>query len=220
MKTLMNRSLPPHLYHLAEAENWPFIQRHGLLSASALIEACGAGARGVGRAQRTAGVTLPSGAMLRDQVPMPPTALERCLVKMTPTEWYALVNQHTFLWPDVERLQRFRNAPVQFGRPQVLLVIDTAKLLAAHAERVFLTPINVGSARRRPARRGEVSFVPYASWLANGWASESVGLDTTARSRRHPPAEVAVRGGVGPIEKLLVQAIPVAVGEPLSLPAR
>src|SRR5262245_50346619 len=36
-------SLPARAYHLAEATNWPFIQRDGLLSTSRLLSAAGLG---------------------------------------------------------------------------------------------------------------------------------------------------------------------------------
>ncbi len=41
---------------------------------------------------------------------MPPTALARCLVDMTPAEWYALINSKVFFWFDIERLNRQRRA--------------------------------------------------------------------------------------------------------------
>ena len=86
--------MPPHLparhiYHLADEANWASIQRLGLLSASRLMDLAGLPAaqrEGIECAQRRASITLPTGAVLRDQVPMPPAALARCLIGMTPAE--------------------------------------------------------------------------------------------------------------------------------------
>ena len=71
---------------------------------------------------------------------------------MTPAEWYALLNQMLFFWCDRERLNRQLKACG--GRPQVVLTLDTKRLLARHADRVALTPFNTGNARRKPAIRG------------------------------------------------------------------
>ena len=66
--------LPAHIFHLAEAANWPSIQQHGLLSTSALLDL--AGVREKERAQferlhRPIHTELPNGVHIRDQKPMP-----------------------------------------------------------------------------------------------------------------------------------------------------
>jgi hypothetical protein len=173
----LRTKLPERVYHLAEASNWPSIRRHGLFSASALFDRAqlaGAGRERLERAQRPAHTRLPSGVHVRDQRPMPPAALAACLVGLTPAGWYALVNARVFFWLDPDRLNRQRAACGP--RPQVVLTIDAAALVAAHRERVAVTPINTGNARRRPARRGAATFVPYAAWAESGWASEAAAL--------------------------------------------
>src|SRR5437879_6689365 len=100
-------TLPPVVYHMAEAVNWPSIERAGLLSARALLELAGVpeAERGqVDLEQRTGPLLLPGGMVIRDQKPMPPAALERCLHGMTPAQWYALLNSQVFFWLDIERL--------------------------------------------------------------------------------------------------------------------
>lgn len=209
---LMN--LPQHIYHLAEAANWPAIRRDGLFSASSLLDRAGL----VGserdrleRQQRLNHAELPNGVQLRDQRPMPSQALADCLVGMTPAEWYALVNAHVFFWLDLGRLNRQRAACGP--RPQVVLIVDAAKLVAAHAARIALTPINTGNARRRPARRGAASFVPHARWLESGWASEAAALGTPSRPRSHPPAELTVMGSVPDVAGFVVRVRKLAPGE-------
>lgn len=159
-------TLPRSIYHLADAVNWPSIQRYGLLSTSALLDL--AGVQGsererIERQQRFQQITLPNGVIILDQRPMPPSALERCLHDMAPHEWYALLNAKVFFWLDNERLSRMLKANRR--SPQMLLTVDTGRLLTAYAEQVSLTPINTGNARRRPATRGRQTFVPYHTWL-------------------------------------------------------
>jgi len=195
--------MSPHLpvrqvYHLADAENWASIQRLGLLSASRLMSLAGlteVQRKRIEYAQRPASVTLPTGAVLRDQVPMPPVALLRCLIGMTPAEWYALVNSKVFFWLDPDRLDRQRRAGGASPRA-VVMTIDGERLLAAHGARAALSAINTGNARRKPALRGRQSFVPYAAWLDGRWASEAAALGTRPRAPSHPPAELTVEESV------------------------
>lgn len=193
---MSQQHLPSTIYHIAEESNWPFIQRHGLLSAQALLEQAGppVHARETLRQQRTESLTLPGGILIRDQKPMPPTALERCLHEMTPAQWYALLNARVFFWLDPERLNRMRGAMKE--RSQIVLSIDTERLLARYAEQVTLTPINTGNARRQPARRGAATFVPYTTWLQSGWLSESQALETRLRPRSHQPVELTITPAV------------------------
>src|SRR5919106_3425602 len=134
-------TLPAQIFHLAEAANWPSIQQHGLLSTSALLDL--AGVRGKERAQverqhRLTYTELPNGVHVRDQKPMHPQTLARCLIGMCPAEWYRLVNSKVFFWLDPNRLNRQRRACEP--RTQVVLVVDTQRLLARYAERMALSP--------------------------------------------------------------------------------
>src|SRR5215471_15687654 len=155
--------MSPHLparqvYHLADAANWASIQRLGLLSASRLMDLAGLTAAERERiecAQRQASITLPTGAVPRDQVPMPPAALVRCLIGMTPAEWYALVNSKVFFWFDPGRLDRQRRAGAASSRA-VVMTIDAERLLAAHGARAAAgrasCPMPPGSMAVGPAR--------------------------------------------------------------------
>ena len=189
--------LPTHIYHLAEAANWQSIQRHGLLSTSALLDitALPKYERDRYEQQRRSNHTeLPSGIQIRDQKPLPPQALVRCLVGLTPSEWYQILNGKVFFWLDADRLNRQRRACEP--RPQIVLIVDTERFLSRHAERIALSPINSGNARRRPAVRGKATFVPYAEWLESGWSSEARGLGTRCRTNSHRPVELTVEGSI------------------------
>lgn len=189
--------LPRRIYHLADAANWSSIQQYGLLSTSALLDLLrvqGKEREQIEQQHRAQQVRLANGVIIRDQKPMPPPMLERCLSGGTPREWYALLNARVFFWFERERLNRMGKANDE--RPQRVLVLDTERLLRAYAEQVALPPMNTGNARRRPALRGRQTFVPYSIWLQTGWASEAEALGTRMRPRNHRPAEVSIPGAV------------------------
>lgn len=164
------------------------------------------------QAHRPDRATLPNGIVIRDQKPMPPTALARCLRDgTTPAEWYALLNAKVFLWPDAGRLAR--QAGTYAGLvPLAVLVVDTERLIARHAARIAVTPINTGNARRRAAPRGRATFVPYATWLESGWAAEAAALGTRPRPAGHPPAELVVADAVPDVMALVVEVRPLEPG--------
>jgi hypothetical protein len=205
---------PPRAYHLAEATNWPFIRRDGLLSASRLLSAAGLAAATrdhLLREQRTEHTVLPSGVHIRDQCPMPPAALTSCLHGMSPAEWYAQVNARVFFWFDPDRLNRQRAACA--ARAQVVLIVDAPSLARAYEARAALTPFNTGNARRKPARRSAATFVPFVQWQHSGWDSEAVALGIPARKRSHPPVELTILDAVPDVERYVMAAVDVPVGK-------
>jgi hypothetical protein len=211
--------LPARIYHLAEAANWPSILRGNLLSTKALLDMAdlhGDERERIECCQRLEHVELANGVQLRDQKPMPMNALMRCLVGMTPSEWYALINSKVFFWLNVDRLNRQRGACEP--RPQIVLEIDTDRLLAQHARRIALSPINTGNARRSPAKRGQCTFVPYIVWLESGWSSETEGLGTHSRERSHQPVELTVADAVSGIMNFVVRVHRVGPGEIFASP--
>ncbi len=198
-------TLPDRVFHMADTANWPSIQRDGLLSTAALVRRAGL----VGKAAapflgyRDGQRTLPTGESVRDQRPMPPIALERCLDPgMTPAAWYALVNSMVFFWLDEERLGRHRHACAT--RSQIVLVIDAHALAERHGTRAFVTPFNAGNARRAAATRGKRTFTPLKHWIDQGWTSEAAP-GQKPRPPRHPPAELAIRDAVADILSMVVE---------------
>jgi hypothetical protein len=145
---------------------------------------------------------LPNGVHVRDQKPLPEEALRRCLVGMTPSEWYALINSKVFFWLDVDRLNRQRAACEP--RPQVVLEVDTIRLVACHSERIALSRINTGNVRRRPAQRGRCTFVPYRVWVESGWLSEMEALGIFRDRTSGSPVELTVSQGVPDIMRYVV----------------
>jgi hypothetical protein len=198
-------NLPARIYHLAEAANWPSIRRNGLLSTKRLLDR--AGLRGkvrerIERRRRLEQLLLPNGISVRDQKPLPEQALEQCLVGMAPSEWYALINSKVFFWLDIGRLNRQRRACEP--RSQVVLEIDRVRLVTHYSERIALSRINTGNARRLPAKRGRSTFVPYRQWVESGWKSEMEGLGLLRDRKSDPPVELTVADAVPDIMEYVV----------------
>jgi len=206
-------NLPPFVYHLAEAKNWPSILRDGLFSTRALLERAGIDASiraALEREHRPKRTILSTGLVIRDQKPMPPAALQGCLVGLTATQWYELLNSKVFFWFDIERLNRQRRACGSF--PQVVLKIATDRLLDRYAPQAALTPINTGNARRKPALRGAATFVPYSVWAETAWLSEAQALSIRPRPRSRPPVELAVTDSVPDVMDFVVSVRKLAPG--------
>ncbi|MGH8727370.1 MAG: DUF7002 family protein [Burkholderiales bacterium] len=191
------------VYHLTEAENLPSIVRHGLLSTSALLDHLGV--RGeernaVEKQQRSARKKLADGFVIRDQRPMPPSALAQCLIGLTAPQWYQLLNSKVFFWFDRKRLDGQRRAGGSY--PQVVLKIDAHRLLQRHGARAAVTSINTGYAMRRPASRCTATFVPYGVWKDSGFSPET---QTLAVSRRRNPVELAIAESVPDIMDFVLE---------------
>ena len=87
----------------------------------------------------------------------------------------------------------------------MLMTIDVPALVAAYADAVYVTPFNIGNARRSPAPRGRRTLVPLASWRAHGWKLESPD-GKRVRAASHPPAELLVKGAVPDIAMFVRKA--------------
>jgi hypothetical protein len=142
----------PRLFHMAEAGSWPAIQQHGLLSTTALLdlyEVQGDERDRLESARRPDSVPIHhpvhGTAWIRDNKPINEKVLRRTLVGMTEPEFYRLLNGRVFLWLTEARLSRLRSAPPYRGRPHDVLVVCTARLLAAYEDKVELSPMNSGA---------------------------------------------------------------------------
>ena len=197
------------VYHIAEADNWPSIERDGLLSAQALFERAGARAedRAAVEKHRAVRAVLSDGTVIRDQSPMPPSALKPCLRGLTPQQWYRLLNGKVFFWFDEDRVARHLHACRRTS--QIVLTIDADALLARHAARARWR-------RSIPATRGANRQCAAAPPSCRGrrasssWRSESDGLGTTLRAKSHKPAELTVDHAVPDILDFVVsrRAVP------------
>lgn len=142
----------PRLFHMAEAGSWPSIQQHGLLSTTALLdlyEVTGEERDRIESARRPESVQIGHAvhgtAWIRDNKPINETVLRRTLVGMSEAEWYRTLNGRVFFWLTEKRLNGLRGAPPYRHREHDILVISTARLLAAHTNEVELSHLNSGA---------------------------------------------------------------------------
>ena len=157
----------PVLYHMAAKGSWPSIQQRGLLSTSALLDLFEVEGR---KRQRLESMRRPKSvviehsehgsAVVRDQGPLSDGALKRCLVDMTPTEWYELLNSKTFFWPNCDRLSSLMNAQIYRSSVHTVLEVDTKSVIGQHEDRLLLSPINSGATIYVPPERGTFTFQP------------------------------------------------------------
>jgi hypothetical protein len=190
----------PHLYHMAEDGSWPLIQRLGLLSTEALLDAFEINDErrlSILASRRPASIVIRSDlhgeAVVRDQIPLRESTLNKVLEDgLTPTDWYRLLNSFVFFWPTEERLQTLLSAKAYRDRAHTVLVVDTERLLAHHGDCLFLSPINSGSTLFDARPRGLATFRAMSDYPYDAM-----------RRRRGPAgaiAEVAIQGGVRPIQ--------------------
>ena len=192
----------PRLYHMAEAVAWPSIRRHGLLSTSALLDlygVVGPERERIERQRRPAAVPIAhpefGETFINDQRPMTDETLGPALIDMTPSEWYAHLNARVFFWVGEARLERLLNTYRE--RDKIVLVLDTAKVMARHAAQTMLSPINSGFSLRYAQKRGRATFLPLTDYPFEVWAKK--------RGKADAVAECTVLGGVAPVEDLLVE---------------
>ena len=194
----------PRLWHMAEAGSWPLIREHGLLSTSALLDRFGvegAAREAIEAARRPRSVPVPGapdGVVVRDNGPLNEKRLAACLDGgLQPRDWYRLLNGRAFLWPSRERLETLMRAYA--GQAHDVIEVATAELVAAHRDRIELSPINSGAIGRAAARRGADTFRSIADYDYDYWKAR--------RSRGKRIAEVTVVGGVPDIGRLAVRVV-------------
>ncbi|WP_415752775.1 DUF7002 family protein [Rubrobacter radiotolerans] len=140
------------MYHMAEDGSLGGILRYGLLSTSALLdlfEVRGERREAIESARRPESVVLKhpehGRAVVRDNKPLGEKALARCLTDISPREWYRTLNGRVFFWTEEARLVKLLGARAYRERAHLVLVVDTASLLARHAQSVSLSTINSGA---------------------------------------------------------------------------
>jgi hypothetical protein len=157
----------PTLYHMAEPDSWPQIEQYGLLSTSALLdlfEYNGGSRKAIEAMHRPASVVIENKvvgrAVVRDQKPLRPSQLEKCLVGMTNEQWFRLLNSKVFFWPTEERLNTLLNGREYRNKEQLVIEIPTKELFERCTDKIRLSPINSGSVLYDPQKRGKFTFQP------------------------------------------------------------
>lgn len=155
----------PKLYHMAHADSWDGIRKHGLRSTSALLdlfEINGAERQRIESLRRPKSVVIEhrvhGRAVIRDNIPMDDRGLERALTGITPKEWYELLNRKVFFWLTEERLSTLLSAGAYRGREHCVLSIDTRALVERHERNISLSSMNSGCTKPFPHPRDRNLF--------------------------------------------------------------
>jgi hypothetical protein len=101
-------------------------------------------------------------AIIRDHK-MHRRKLEKALDgKVDVGDWIKLLNGKIFFFVDINACGTLRTA--YSGRSQVMLVLDTRKLLAKYRPSAQLTTINTGATLHKPAKRGQKTFCDFVAF--------------------------------------------------------
>lgn len=155
----------PCLYHMADAQSWENIRKHGLLSTTALLDLFEV--RGEDRARieerhRPECVEITHAthrrAVVRDQKPLIESKLRKSLRDCTVEEWYRLLNKHVFFWLTKDRLKTMLCARAYRNSSHIVLTIDALPLVTRYAERIVLSPMNSGNTQPIAHPRGLETF--------------------------------------------------------------
>jgi hypothetical protein len=158
--------LYPTLHHMAEGGSWPRIQQVGLRTTTQLVDECGpdpAARHEILGQRRAKSYTLTHpviGAVtIRDQQPLGLHNLTPALTDMTVEQWLGLLNDRVFLWAHPSRLAKLLEARLYRDSVHDVLVLDTARLVDAHRDRIRLAGMNTGSTMFPNApKRGSDTF--------------------------------------------------------------
>jgi hypothetical protein len=158
----------PRLYHMAHAGAWLSIERHGLLSTTALLDLFEIGGERreqleFSRRPKSEEIEHPvhGKALLRDQIPLNERKLAKALQDgLTPRDWYRILNRRAYFWGPASRLKILQGAREYSEHRQTILVVDTERLLSRHHEKVCLCHMNSGATQPMAFPRGLGTFRP------------------------------------------------------------
>jgi hypothetical protein len=185
--------LYPQLFHMAEAESWPSIREHGLMTTDRIVQTAGISDTDMTsilgqRRSRSVTVDHPllGRVVIRDQGPLNLAHLR--LTDMTFPQWIAELNSRVFFWLHSDRLQRLLNARRYRLTEHDVITLDTRRLLASVKNRASITSMNTGATLFPSApARGSTTFTQISDY------------DYEAHRRQgaaNAVVELAVSGGV------------------------
>ncbi len=176
----------PKLYHMAEKRNWDNICQHGLLSTTALLDLFEY--EGQARFEIESQLRLKTFrithathgvAYIRDQHPMRDRpedgiCLDKCLVRITPQQWFDFLNKKVFFWTGLIGLNYMLGAKLYCGRSHYVIIVDTQYLLDRYAQKISLSSLNSGSLYGRNGRepRSLDTFKPLSQYTRMPWVTE------------------------------------------------
>ena len=186
--------LYPRLYHMAEADSWESITRHGLLSTSALLdlfEINGEERLNIELRKRVRSHEIRhrnhGRAVVRDQKPIIESKLQASLKDCSLEEWYRLLNGRVFFWLTKERLNTLLSAKAYREKPHTVLTLDTRSLASDYAGSITLSPMNSGNTLPIAHPRGTATFSRMQDYPFQ---------ERVKRGPYYTVVELAVEGGV------------------------
>jgi hypothetical protein len=142
----------PRLYHMADAQSWNSIRKHGLLSTSSLLdlfEMKGSERADIETRRRPECVPIShvkhGRAVVRDQKPLIESKLAKSLKGCTLPQWHCLLNKHVFFWLTKARLLTLLCARAYRGQPHAVLTVETLRFAKLYEDRIVLSPMNSGN---------------------------------------------------------------------------
>jgi hypothetical protein len=174
----------PKIFHMAENDSWPNIKKNGLLSSSSLLTLYGYKdeqrnqLESCWRKDKTI-ITckgLPN-VILRDQKPMPPNELDKCLTDMSVSEWYKYLNSMVFFWTRWKNVEWLLSAREYRNKPHIIITINTNWIVDSYYDKIRLSSINSGSTIYDPEKndaphlRGKNTFKTVGSFN-DPWVTE------------------------------------------------
>ncbi|MGD1079885.1 MAG: hypothetical protein ABR881_16295 [Candidatus Sulfotelmatobacter sp.] len=155
----------PRLYHMADAQSWESIQKHGLLSTSSLLDLFGVEGRereDIESRRRPESVPIVhekyGRAVVRDNKPIIESKLRTALKNCTLEQWYRLLNKFVFFWLTPERLQTLLCARGYRDHPHAVLTVETLPFVRKYEQRIVLSPMNSGNTQPIAHERSPETF--------------------------------------------------------------
>jgi hypothetical protein len=200
----------PVLYHMAQLGSWPSVEKHGLLSTSALLdlfEVHDDERFRIESRHRPESITIEHAvhgrAVIRDQKPMSDRSVRKALIGgLKPAEWYRELNSRVFFWLTEERLNTLMNARAYRDKRHMVLIVETRRLVERHEKGIMLSAMNSGCTIPFPHKRGPMTFRRLAEY------------PYAARKRtRDPIVELAVDHSVPDIRDFVLEVREAGAGE-------
>ncbi len=198
---------------MAEDGTWPSIEKHGLLSTSALLDLYGIAGRercAIESHQRKEMVRIHDSrigsAIIRDQKVLHESALANNVEGMSVKDYYKLLNGKTFFWARKERLESFINGKEYRNMPHDVLTVDTRELVGRHEKEIWLSRINSG-AFFGSGKRGANTFKKIADYPSDPIRKErkiltvvEVAVDYAVKDISDVTVKVEKWNGTNPVE--------------------
>jgi hypothetical protein len=166
----------PRLYHMAHEDAWDGIQRHGLLSTTALLdlfEIQNPERAKIRSKRRPESVLIEhkihGKAVIRDNKPLDDEGLLRCLADFSPEEWYQMLNDRVFFWLSEQRLITLLSARAYRRNQHCVITIGTSRFVRDYQDRIWLSPMNSGNTKPIPHPRGANTFQRIKDYSFNDW---------------------------------------------------